>query len=559
MIRFAREHGVRCGLALLAGVLFAIALPKFDLAGASWIAPGVLLLATFGAPPGLRFRIGFIAGFVQQLIVLYWLLYIPVAFMPIVGWIAMSAYLGLFPAAWACACWSFFPGQVMLPVAKFPFNAALASAFRGSMWIGRALWCLRAAALWAALEWLMGWLFSGFPWNFVGVAQYQMLPLLQIASATGVYGVSFLVVWFSCALLCAGFALTQYPPVRNAWLREMILPLTTVVIVAVSGLAQIRRQAATGASVKIALVQPAIPQTVIWEQSESTNRFQKLIELSERALAEKPDVLVWPEASVPNMVRHHEDTGRAIRELVARHGVWAIIGSDDAEYRASSATREIDYFNSAFAVSPEGTLSAGYRKRRLVMFGEYVPFVRWLPFLKVLSPAGEGGFTPGTALGEFDLGALNVRTAPLICFEDTFGSLVREYVQPDTDFLINITNNGWFGEGAAQWQHAATAAFRAIENRIPLVRCGNNGLSCWVDEAGRFHGLPSNPKDIYGEGYRIVSVPRQAVPRTLTFYTRYGDVFAWCCAGYAGLALVRPLRVWARGRRQEPSAAAGPV
>jgi len=549
MIRFAREHGLRCGLALLAGVLFAIALPKFELAGASWIAPGVLLLATLGAPPGLRFRIGFIAGFAQQLIVLYWLLYIPVAFMPIVGWIAMSAYLGLFAAAWACACWSFFPARAALPATKSPFDAALASAFRSTSWNGRALWCLRAAALWAALEWLMGWLFSGFPWNFIGVAQYQMLPLVQIASATGVYGVSFLVIWFSCALLCAGFALTQYPPVRNAWMREMILPLTTVVIVAVSGLAHIRRQAATGEPVKIALVQPAIPQTVIWEESESTNRFQKLLELSERALTEKPDLLVWPEASVPNMVRHHEDTGRAIRELVERHGVWAIIGSDDAEYRAGTARREVDYFNSAFAVSPDGTLSAGYRKRRLVMFGEYIPFVRTIPFLKHLSPVGEG-FTPGTVLAEFDLGALNVRTAPLICFEDTFGSLVREYVKPDTDFLINITNNGWFGEGAAQWQHAATAAFRAIENRIPLVRCGNNGLSCWVDPVGRFHGLPTNPKDVYAEGYRIVNVPRLATPRTPTFYTRYGDVFAWSCAGYAGLALVRPIRTWARTRRQ---------
>ena len=245
---------------------------------------------------------------------------------------------------------------------------------------------------------------------------------------------------------------------------------------------------------------------------------------------------------------------RAPVDLTKRHRVWAIIGSDDAELVSGEGEpRQIDYFNSAFAISPEGELTGNYRKRRLVIFGEYVPFVKQLPFLRNFSPAGEGGFTPGKGATPFDLDDLDVLAAILICFEDTFPHLVPEYVKPETDLLVNLTNNGWFGESAAQWQHAATAIFRAVENRIPLVRCANNGLTCWVDEVGRMHQVYyPGTADIYGPGYKIVEVPVQAPGelRELSFYTRHGDVFGWSCVGLVGACLL-PIFSHALRQRRE--------
>ena len=138
----------------------------------------------------------------------------------------------------------------------------------------------------------------------------------------------------------------------------------------------------------------------------------------------------------------------------------------------------------------------------------------------------------------FSIPELGVKVSVLICFEDIFPHLGREYAEPDTDFLLNLTNNGWFGESAAQWQHAANAVFRAVENRIPLVRCANNGLTCWVDTLGGMHDAYfANTTDVYGAGFKTVQAPLLAPgeKRELTFYTRHGDWFGWTCFGLTAL------------------------
>jgi apolipoprotein N-acyltransferase len=183
---------------------------------------------------------------------------------------------------------------------------------------------------------------------------------------------------------------------------------------------------------------------------------------------------------------------------------------------------------------------AHYRKRRLVIFGEYVPFSKWLPFLSAMVQS-EGEFTPGDQPVAFRLKELGITTSVLICFEDVFPHLAREYVEEDTDFLLNLTNNGWFGESAAQWQHAANAVFRAVENNIPLVRCANNGLTCWVDRRGNMHDVHfPGSKDIYKAGYKIVDVPIGGEGKYVpTFYRRYGDVFGWICVATTVFVLIR--------------------
>jgi apolipoprotein N-acyltransferase len=537
-------HRARYALAVAAGILLALAFPRVSVAGFAWVAPGLLLFAALGVRPGLAFRIGYIGGFAYYLTTLNWLLYIPVKFFPILGWIALSAYLSLFPGLWVWICWKLFPRS--LPLTKHPWERTSHGAIFESSWSERMLWAVKCGAVWVALEMILGRFLSGFPWDFLGVSQYKMLPIIQIAAFTGVYGVSFVIIWFSASLLLTGLALTRVPlgpaTITRDWIREIILPLLAIFIVAAYGISAIRTYRAPSETKRVALIQPSIPQTLIWDESENETRFRQLISLSEQALTNNADILLWPEASVPNMLRHHDATAKGVIELVKKHKAWAILGSDDAEMRPGGSTmRDIDYFNSAFAISPEGKLTAMYKKRQLVIFGEYIPFVKQLPFMKYLSPAGETGFTPGSAPVPFNLESLGVIASVLICFEDTFPHLVRDYVESNTDILVNLTNNGWFGESAAQWQHAATAVFRAVENRVPLVRCANNGLSCWVDPIGRMHEVYfPDSKDIYKVGYKIAEVPvlGPGELRPLTFYTRHGDVFGWSCVALVVLNLV---------------------
>jgi apolipoprotein N-acyltransferase len=226
-----------------------------------------------------------------------------------------------------------------------------------------------------------------------------------------------------------------------------------------------------------------------------------------------------------------------------------IIGADDAERRiGASPPNDADYYNSSFLISPKGELMERYRKRNLVIFGEYIPLMRWLPFLKFFTPI-QGGFTPGERTVPFRMPDLEIKTSVLICFEDIFPWLGRDSAEDDTDFLVNLTNNGWFGESAAQWQHGTGGFFRAIENDLPLLRCCNNGLTCWVDGRGRLRQLFRDERGtIYGQGVMISQIPLLAPgqARTPTFYHQHGDWLGWGCAvvsiAMLGLKLARHFR-----------------
>jgi apolipoprotein N-acyltransferase len=249
------------------------------------------------------------------------------------------------------------------------------------------------------------------------------------------------------------------------------------------------------------------------------------------------------------MLRFDEEMYDAVTNLVREHHIWLVLGSDDAEVRLASDGRfETNFFNSSFLINPQGELAGTYRKRRLVIFGEYIPLARRFPFIENLT--GMGSFTPGEAPAIFSMPELGVRAAMLICFEDVFPHLTRTSMDDDTDFLLNLTNNGWFGKSAAQWQHAAAAVFRAIENGRPLVRCANNGLSCWVDSQGGMHDVYfPGTNDIYGVGYKIVQIPLLGKQKPApTFYHRHGDVFGWSCLGLGAFVF---LVHWQATRRKK--------
>ena len=533
----------------MAGLLLAASLPKIGMAGLAWIAPGLILAAALGKHGWESFRIGYVAGLAHYLASLYWLLWIPyrwhsIPLGPAAGWLSLSAYLALYPAMWVWLLAKVHGPQTTVAGLGGAYPSWLPEGFGGLLarsWGQRTLWAVSGAALWVALEMVVARLFSGFPWNLLGSSQYQMVPLIQITSVTGVYGVSFLLVWVSLSLLSAGLMVVLRPTLRSGWVGEIILPLTVVALVFSFGFRQLAGEAPSNRTLKVTLVQPSIPQTLIWDTSRDQERFRELIQLSEQALTNRPDLLVWPEAAVPSYARWDTNVYPAITNLVCRHRVWLILGSDDAGLPAHPThADEYEYYNASFLVAPDGDFVSRYRKRNLVVFGEYIPLVRWLPFVKWFTPI-EGGFTPGSHTVPFALTNLGVKTSALICFEDMFPFLGRESAEDDTDFLVNLTNNGWFGESAAQWQHAAGAVFRAVENGLPLIRCSNNGLTGWVDAHGRLRQVFHDDRGtIYGPGFMTAEVPLLASgeKRPGTFYNRHGDWFGWGCVGIAGLLVV---------------------
>jgi apolipoprotein N-acyltransferase len=490
----------------------------------AWIAPGIILFSGLGWQGSRAFRLGFVAGFIHFLSSLYWLLNMPftwhrIPLAPAAGWMALSAYCALYPAIWVWLCWKIFPGK-----------CTTANEFLLTGWMQRLTWAFTAAAVWTALEFVRGKFLTGFPWNFVGASQYRMLPIIQIASLTGIYGVSFLVVWTSVSLGAAGLALVCQPTSQSVWAAAGV-PLLVAVIAGSYGAAKVSSMPKPARQMTVAMVQPGIPQTEIWDASQDKARFQSVLDLSSQALTENPQLLLWPESAVPDLT---PEIQQAIGQLVRQHKIWLVFcaGTDEP------STAGVDqYFNSALLCNPDGQLEGIYHKRRLVIFGEYIPLVRWLPFLKWLTPIG-GEITPGDRLVDFDLKNVPAKISPLICFEDTFAQEAREHVKPDTDFLVNLTDDGWFGHGAEQWQQAATAVFRAIENGVPILRCTNDGLTCWADAQGRLRQILNVDGNVYAPGYIIAQIPLRAPDdRSQTLYNRLGDWFPALCCGLSLLSL----------------------
>jgi apolipoprotein N-acyltransferase len=581
---FLNELLVRSGylLAIGAGLLLTAAFPKIGIAGCAWIAPALMIAAAHGKCGGDAFRVGYVAGLVHFLSSLYWLLLIPVTGFPVLGWFLLGVYLGLYPAVWVWLVnwWGERPRE--------PGQTS---------WAGRTLWSLTGAAIWVALEMIRVRFLGGFPWNPLGASQFQLIPLIQIASVTGVYGVSFMVVWVSLSLFSAGRMIFHRPASRFAWQAEILLPLAVVAALFAFGFARMNGQNPPGAPLRITLVQPSVPQALIWDANANANRFRQLLDLSEQALTSaqqtneplapslappggerglsKTDLLIWPESAVPEF---DEVSYAATTNLVRTHHLWLICNAEDYVWRSGAGTNnDYDVFNAAFLFNPEGRCAAVYHKQKLVIFGEYIPLVRWLPFVKWFTPI-TGSFASGDRVVPFEMdwwgerprepfGQTNdispggspgvsphqkVKTATLICFEDVFPELVRHYAQDDTDFLVNLTNDGWFGESAAQWQQAAGAVFRAVENGVPLVRSSNNGLTCWVDAKGRLREIfRDKTGSVYGIGAMTMELPllQPGEKRAPTFYNQHGDWFGWLCVGVTGILFVVKIARQSRKRQ----------
>ena len=510
-------------LALVLGFAWALAFPEPGWSGLAWLVPGTLLVLVSGINGWRLFGLAFLAALVFRLVSLRFLLNIPHVPGAFSGWLALSIYSAFFPAIWVSLCGICF--RFELRIDQWP-------------WFKRFCFGLFVSALWVGIEMFQARLLGGYPWNFLGVTQFENKPLIQIASVTGVYGVSFLIVWLSVNLLFAVIQIRKKTVSPWGWASDVVGPCLFLMGSCVFGLFRIGSFEEGSTRYKFAVVQPSIPQQLIWSSGSEEARLDKVLELSEFALLSKPDFLVWPESSAPIT----QEKWPELKQMLLSENVPLILGVDDVEKDLDS--EKINYYNSAAFVPVDGKLPIVYRKRRLVMFGEYIPLESLFPFMKYLSPIG-GSFSEGKMSVQFPLKDQELTMAPIICFEDSFPHGVREHVLPETSLIVNLTNDGWFGKGPAQWQHAANAVFRTIENGIPMVRSCNNGLSCWIDSFGqvrRFFGEESG--DIYGAGFAVFEIPILK-SRNSTFYNKYGDIFGWFCLG---ISFVSVLAIFAKRR-----------
>lgn len=362
-----------------------------------------------------------------------------------------------------------------------------------------------------------------FPW-YLGFLQLPGLPFIQIADIAGIHGVTFVLV--VCNTAVAAFIPHAAQPERAV--RRMMALGCAGLLLLQGGYGLWRKQQLTAAmqqasSLRVALIQPNIG---MYEKRSGADREEQLdvqFGLSATTLNQHPELIIWPESMYPFGVPEAmaQLPWPAIPET---QNVYWLIGA------LTYAGKGPDYqvFNSALLLAPDGRILGRYNKQHLLAFGEYIPLQQYLPFLRSISPT-IGNLTPGTG-GIITL-PNGVGLGPLICYEDILPDLARQAVRQGAQVLVNLTNDVWFGATRAPYQHHALAAFRAVENRVYLVRVTNTGLTSVIDALGREQAaLPIFQADTLVHTIQPL--------RLASLYTRFGDWWAQLCSA---VALLLPL------------------
>jgi apolipoprotein N-acyltransferase len=291
-----------------------------------------------------------------------------------------------------------------------------------------------------------------------------------------------------------------------------------------------------GEKLTVALIQGNIAQDAKWDPSFLDETMNIYSRLTLAAAEEKPALVVWPEAATPFFFQSQKTYQEKVAALTRRAGAYLLLGSPACE----SDGEERRYFNSAFLVSPDGTITGRYDKMHLVPYGEYVPLKPLFPFIDKMV-VGIGDFSSGSEVKNLHFPGGTFGT--LICYEIIFPDLVRRFAKNGAEFLVNITNDAWFGSTAAPYQHLSMAALRAVENRRCVARAANTGISAIIGASGRIvqHSKLFTPQSLTG----IISLNRD-----MTFYTRRGDIFALLCT-FLSLAVLGITFITARGRSKQ--------
>jgi apolipoprotein N-acyltransferase len=560
MNRSAR-NGLRLLASIASGLGMALLFPPFHAGWLVWVVFVPVLLALWTLDAKRRKRaaamIGFLTGLAFFLPNLSWLRTVSGA-----GWMALSAYLALFPAAWA----------VFAATLGNPWREPVSSEGTGTGWSAslRSLrFAFACAAVWTGLEWLRGWMFTGFGWNTLGVAFHETPVIAQSADLLGALGLSILPVFVQAVIVQSVRRRTQGARVGS--LRSYSDAAAVVLLMVVLAGYGIYRITTVGKGdsirFKALLVQLNIPQEAsrqLWSATDIHVGYEDetlgaLAKIAEEDL-KMPDWIVWPETALTSRVLRTDDgewamgvenqiTVDKIREagdFTLVMGLNEIEGERvDGGYVMKENAR---VWNSLVVMPPDDSLQT-FRKRHLVIFGEYIPLVESLPFLAKIyeQQAGVeygGAFSKGESLEPVmvDIRGEKVGLIPSVCFEDSVARLLRKFVRSGPQMIVNVTNDGWFKDSPGAAQHFANARFRAIELRRPMLRCANTGVSAAITatgltvhpDGGAKQELRDGKGSHFTRGHLLVEIDIPENPPS-TLYAVIGDwgVIGLAIAGFA--------------------------
>jgi apolipoprotein N-acyltransferase len=503
-------------LASLSGALLALSFPKFGHPAFAWIALAPLLVAVTHRRHTSRraFLLGLVTGVLYFAGTLYWLVETMTTFGGLSTTLAtfsaavLVAYLALFPAAFAV------------------IQARLASRF------GPAA-LLAAPATWVATEMGRTYILDGFPWELLGYSQAEVLPIAQLASLVGVYGLSAFVTMVSAA--------AAYGALERSGRRWRVAAVAAALVLGVGlwGALRIRTGTLTtsGTGIRVAVLQGNIPVEQKWDPKLRGAIMDRYIGMTREAIGRGAQFILWPESATPAAYNQDVAVGNAIRRLAREAHVTFLIGSDQVEtvQAAPLAKPEVHSYNAAYLIRPDGTTAGIYRKIHLVPFGEYVPFGRLLSFVgPIISAVGElNPFYPGTEALILPVAGHSTSTA--ICYEVIYSSLMREFVVHGSELLTTITNDAWYGWSSAAYQHWQQASLRAIEEGRYLARAANTGISGFVDPYGRvLQRSEMFQSAVMTEEVRFIT--------TRTVYSYIGDLVGWLSVAFTAAAIAATLR-----------------
>jgi apolipoprotein N-acyltransferase len=524
------------------GLLMVLCFAPFDQTWLCWLTLTPLLAAVWFSGENSKRRwlrdlaLGYLAG-----IAFFWGVFSWLHTVTVPGLILVGLYMANYFAIWAWIAGLFRPRALrpqpensrrsflfsqpneLPPEARSPWLSSL-----HNLWLALVL-----ASSWTALEWIRGWLFSGWGWNGLGVALHNLLPVIQIAEYTGVPGVTFVVAFANVIAIATvrRFLLETRVRIRRPHF-DFTLTMAAIVGLAAIGIRALQTGAPTQ-TLQVAAVQSNIPREEKFSRAFQEKTFAEFTRLTEMALAKNPppQLIVWPESATPAPALNNMENYQFVMGLAERINTDLLLGTIDSDERGD--------YNAALLVAKGGQYMQAYRKLHLVPFGEYVPGRNTVPLMaRIVGDQVPGDFTPGREATVFRLTTNEIRVAPLICFEDTLGELTRQFVLRGAGLLANVTNDGWFLHSAGSTQHLENAIFRCIENRRPLVRAANTGVTCFVNRYGRVtQSLQDENGNQFIEGVLAGSV-EIPIGNEQSFYTRHGELFAKLSAALALFFLV---------------------
>jgi apolipoprotein N-acyltransferase len=508
---------------LLAGVLLVASFAPFSCATCGWIAlvPCWWVITRSERVRRRPFRHGYLVGLIYFGGVFWWICNVTA-----IGVFFLILYLALYPAVW------------------FWLVTRLVLWRKGALPV--LVQALAAAALWVVLEWWRSWFLTGFNWNELGISQAPSIIFRQLAAFGGVHLISFVLVTVNIlwaeGVLGIVETLEQKRIVRPSW------PFAAALLIVAGcfaiGWRHLQRHdgEVSGPRLAFTCIQPNIPQ-IPYDPSQPYDTFQeaeiaalgRTEKLSLDAIGgkERPDLLIWPEAMIDEGVFQDRPLNEAVRDICQNYDGYFLLGSQDFDIgggrkvvQPNGKVKTIPVlYNCAYFFTPRGEQYDEYRKTRLVILGEFLPFGDTFPWLRRAIGVGMD-FTPGPGPKVFSMKNPPLSFAPLICFEDTLPDVANKAVRLHPDFFINITNDGWYTGWCAAWgvrQHLNHAVFRCIEHDRPMIRCANTGVSCIIDQNGtvtdRFRGPLGREIDVGG----VFARKLEMFPSHGTLYEMWGD------------------------------------